>query len=257
MYLLTLSSAITNWAKTKWKSFRQALHHVLYRSYCKHIDPAKLISSIEPLNDSGEVGRYVEIEGDLFRLVWTLDTEADIHPSPTDSNFDIWRVSMSKSMRKTWSNSVLMDHGANSCIRSIPSDPVHVIKLAHPTPAARAELSHEFEMMKELSQHSSPIPQFDPDPLVDEDGIYGYKMSKLKKLDFSQLEKYSADVEEAVSAMHAAGFSHGDLHPSNIMLNKEQRIVFIDPSYAGLVGDDVVALTPTQHCICRHGHSVV
>ena len=66
-------------------------------------------------------------------------------------------------MRKTSSKSVLMDHAENSCIRSIPSDPIYVIKTAHPTPATRTELSHEFKMMKELSQHSLPIPQFDPD----------------------------------------------------------------------------------------------
>ena len=70
-------------------------------------------------------------------------------------------------------------------------------------------------------------------------------MSKLKKLDLSQLEKYSADVEETVSAMHAAGFAHGDLHPSNIMLNSAQRIVFIDHSYAGRLGDVVATHIPS------------
>jgi len=73
-------------------------------------------------------------------------------------------------------------------------------------------------------------------------------MQKLHRLDFKRLEQYRPDVAVAISRVHAAQMSLGDLQPGNVMLDEEGNVVLIDFTYAGLLNDPVPSHIPQHIC---------
>ncbi|KAK5702446.1 hypothetical protein LTR17_022301 [Elasticomyces elasticus] len=84
-----------------------------------------------------------------------------------------------------------------------------------------------------MSDRSLPVPKYDSEPLIDKEGIYGYRMQKLHPLDFEKTGQYLSQVAAVLDKVHAMQFSIGDLHPGNVMLNDNGDIILIDLSYAG------------------------
>ncbi|KAK5699197.1 hypothetical protein LTR17_023450 [Elasticomyces elasticus] len=84
-----------------------------------------------------------------------------------------------------------------------------------------------------MSDGSLPVPKYDSEPLIDKEGIYGYRMQKLHPLDFEKTGQYLSQIEAVLDKVHAMQFSIGDLHPGNVMLNDNGDIILIDLSYAG------------------------
>lgn len=86
----------------------------------------------------------------------------------------------------------------------------------------------------------------DEHALFDEQGIFGYRMGYLIRLEMGELVRRMSEVRDAVSRLHGAGFSHGDLsNPTNIMKGKEGDIVLIDFDCAGKIGRSVPGAVPS------------
>lgn len=222
--------------KDIWRAWYSGVH-----------DPpqARRISPPTPGASQDEYWAYIDFQGGLYRLSWSGSTRC-----PSLANFptgcDVEQVELSKDAAHVWKHSTLLGHGADSCIREDFNE-FPVIKLAHPDPLARQRLRHEFEMLKSMTEHPSlPVPRFCSQPLIDSDGIYGYRMERLYQLDFDQLPQYHEAVKDALHQVHNAGFSVGDLHPGNAMLNEKDELIFIDLAHAGKVGETIPAYVPAE-----------
>lgn len=149
------------------------------------------------------------------------------------------KVTLSDAMAKAFAASTLINYGTDGCIRCSHVEPLPIIKLAHPNRLSRLRIRHEFEMLKEMKRCSLPVPTFGTEPLIDGDGIFGYRMERLLPIKFSNLKAVSQDVRAVVNRLHDCGFSHGDLNPSNVMQNGNGNLVLIDPSLSGPLGEHI------------------
>jgi hypothetical protein len=181
---------------------------------------------------------YVEAESHLYEVFWEGS-----QGYPDFDSVDLRPVNMSDEMALTWSHSDLVDFGSNAVVRRCKEGDFPIVKIAHPTTEARRLIQHEFDFMRNLAE--LPAPKVDPQPLTDHDGIYGYRMEYLCKIDFSELCGRGDEVWKAVGALHGKGMCHGDLSPSNVMSDKEGRLVLIDFSFSGFIGQDLPAYIPT------------
>ena len=196
-------------------------------------------------DDSGGYWCYVESKYAWYRFSWhkTINVP-DLRRFPQVAGCNVSRVRLSREMTRTLRNSETIDHGADSCIRLTSTTGLPILKVAHPHALARDRLRWEFEMLKHMSNCSLSVPKYDPKPLTDSTGIYAYRMQKLHRLDFENLEQYRPQVAAAISRVHAAQVSLGDLHPGNVMLDEEGNVVLIDFSYAGRLNDPVPSHIP-------------
>ena len=99
-------------------------------------------------------------------------------------------------------------------------------------------------MVKEMARHALPVPSVGDEPLIDDEGMFGYRMELLFPIDFSDLNAISRPLRNIVSRLHNCRFSHGDLNPSNIMRNGQGGLVLIDPSLSGQLGQQVPDFIP-------------
>ncbi|KAF2209995.1 hypothetical protein CERZMDRAFT_100046 [Cercospora zeae-maydis SCOH1-5] len=142
-------------------------------------------------------------------------------------------------MSRTLQSSTLLEYGSDAVVREQILHSFPIVKVAHPDEAARNRISHEFTMLRILSELKVPTPVFDTQALTDEKGIYRYRMERLYKLDYDKLREYKQDVEYMLRMLHSYGIAFGDLHPGNIMRNGVGELVFIDPSCAGYLEEPV------------------
>lgn len=145
-------------------------------------------------------------------------------------------VALSDAMAKVSAASVLLNYGTDGCIRCSHLEPLPIIKISHPNKTSRIRIQHESKMLKEMKRYSLPVPSFGNEPLIDDEGIFGYRMELLSPIDFSDLGAVSDDLKAIIDRVHDCGFSHGDLNPSNIMRNGSGSLVIIDPSFSGPLG---------------------
>lgn len=181
---------------------------------------------------------YVEYASNVYHVTWDGCT-LNLDDFPHSEDYEVDLVELSHEICSTLLKSSLLDYGADSFIREDSSHPLPIIKISHPNRIARARLSYEFRILQRISELGIPVPRFANEPLLDSDGIYGYRMERLRKLDYANLEHYRSDVEQLLQRMHREGMAHGDLHPGNIMQNENGELVFIDLSCAGKSGDTV------------------
>ncbi len=114
-----------------------------------------------------------------------------------------------------------------------------MIKVALPDKTSRRRLHYELDITSQLADHSLPVANVGTDPLIDEDGMYGYRLEALCRITSCELNRYSEKTKAAIRHFHTEGFSHGDLSPSNIMRNYKDDVVLIDCSYSGLIGTEI------------------
>lgn len=148
-------------------------------------------------------------------------------------------------MAKAYAESVYVNYGTDGCVRCSHLEPLPIIKLAHPNKISRLRIQHEFDMLKEMRRHSLPVPIFDDNPMLDDEGVFGYRMEQLFPIDFSNTQAISDDLKTLVNQVHESGFSHGDLNPSNVMRNSNGSLVLIDPSRGGPLGQGVPHYIPS------------
>ncbi|KAK0806638.1 hypothetical protein LTR75_002526 [Friedmanniomyces endolithicus] len=180
---------------------------------------------------------YVDANNQLWEVFWTGSSSY-----PDFAELELHRVLLSDEMSATWSRSKPLDFGASAVIRILAEDAFPVVKLA-PNAEARRLLQHEFAVLRELSGQPG-IVTVDPEPLVDKEGIYGYRMEYLTKIDFMNLGPLHSEVRRVTHALHRRGYCHGDLSPSNVMLDEDGEVVLIDLSFAGIIGEEVPSYIP-------------
>jgi hypothetical protein len=181
---------------------------------------------------------YVEAKSHLYEVFWE-----GTPCYPDFDSVDLRPVSMSDEMALTWSHSDFVDFGSNAVVRECNEEDFTIVKFAHPTTEARQLIQHEYDFMRNLAE--VPAPKVYPQPLTDHDGMYGFRMEYLWKIEVQELRERADEVWKAVEALHAEGMCHGDLSPSNVMSDKEGRLVLIDFSFSGLIGQDLPTYIPT------------
>ncbi|KAK0272970.1 hypothetical protein LTR35_012642 [Friedmanniomyces endolithicus] len=180
---------------------------------------------------------YVDANNQLWEVFWTGSSSY-----PEFAELELHRVLLSDEMSATWSRSKPLDFGASAVIRILAEDAFPVVKLA-PNAEARQLLQHEFAVLLELSGQPG-IVKVDPEPLTDKEGICGYRMEYLTKIDFMNLGPLSSEVQRVTHALHRRGYCHGDLSPSNVMVDNDGKVVLIDLSFAGVIGEEVPSYIP-------------
>lgn len=194
---------------------------------------------------------FIEFAGKIYQIYWK-DSMQYMYPDlahfpslqeGTTSN----PVLLSPPIAELFASSTLLNHGVDGCIRcSHDTELLPIVKIALPRQISRARVQYEIAMLKEMKRCGIPVPEFDAVPLVDLEGeIFGYRMEKLFSLDFKNLGSVKEELKEIVDRLHECGFSHGDLNPSNVMRDGSGRLVLIDPSFSGKIGEVVPRHVPS------------
>lgn len=139
---------------------------------------------------------------------------------------------------------MLLDYGSHASIRITKHGRFPILKLAHSDEVSIKLIQYEFDILAKLTKLGLPVVEFDQQPILDNGVTCGYRMEKLSKLEASELSLRADDIKQALDQFHCAGFSHGDVSPSNIM-TKDGRITLIDPSFAGRLGSGVPSFFPS------------
>jgi serine/threonine protein kinase len=182
---------------------------------------------------------YVESDGQLYETFWEGST-----CYPDFSRAPLYRVKLSLNQHATWSCSRLLDFGSGAVIRTFDEGPFPIVKIAHPNVEARSQIRHEYNFIKGMADFAG-IVRAHPEPLTNEEGIYGFRMEHLHKIEFQDVEARSKEVWEMVKTLHALGYCHGDLSPSNVMRNGAGHLVLIDFSFSGRIGEPVPCYFPS------------
>lgn len=191
-----------------------------------------------PAGKRGSYKCYVEADGRLHEVFW------EGSPSYPDFNkIMLHHIQLSDKMLSIWSESELVGFGSNAVVRKCNNgEDLPIVKVAHPNAEARQLLQHEYTFMRELA--GFPGARVACEPLRDHEGIYAFRMEFLRRIDFEEIGAKSESVRTAVEALHQRGFCHGDLSPSNVMIDNEGRLVLIDFSFAGRIGQCVPQYVP-------------
>ncbi|KAI7321540.1 hypothetical protein KC326_g2145 [Hortaea werneckii] len=208
------------------------------------------LSSAKPISPpDGVAGEsyycYVDFQNRIYEVNWTNEAQYPNLSSFPEVDGTVHTVPLSDELTKAYAASVLLNYGTDGCVRCSHLEPLPIIKLAHPNDLSRLRIQHEFEMLKEMRRHSLPVPIFDDNPMIDNAGIFGYRMERLLPIDFSNTQAISDDLKTILKQVHDSGFSHGDLNPSNIMRNDNGSLVLIDPSRGGPLGQQVPHYIPS------------
>ncbi|KAK7521269.1 uncharacterized protein IWZ02DRAFT_283410 [Phyllosticta citriasiana] len=210
------------------------------------------------LPEDGPQGTYkcqVDHASTLYSITWSGTTtcpDLSNFPSSLDPKIQVSAVNQSPEMVLLWQRSTAVTHGAFAHIRRFKTHPLPalpMIKLAqHDNSDAVAVIQHEYRILCELASvdPALPIPRVAEDPIRDRGEIVGYRMEELHGMPY-QLTKSPhllARVKHAVKRLHDAGFSHGDLSPSNVMQDSLGRVVLIDFGCSGRLGEAVPPCIP-------------
>ena len=206
---------------------------------------AQVVSPPTGTGQPSEYHCYVDFRRKLYEIYWTgLMQYPDISGFPHVSNATVRVVNLSSQMAETWAKSTLVDYGTDACIRCTHADAMPIVKIAHPNDTALLRLRYEFDMIRRMSEHSLPIAKVRQRPLTGDNGVYGYQLEALYKIQDSEHNLRMTEIQSAVRKIHAQGFSHGDLTPSNIMKDHRGNIVLIDCSFSGTIGTEIPSHIP-------------
>ncbi|THX50660.1 hypothetical protein D6D08_09839 [Aureobasidium pullulans] len=219
---------------------------------CNSEAPSDQCDILSPPFSTAKPGHYtcnIEYLGTLYSITWTgSQMYPDLSSFPNVPDYNPQKIALSPEISAIWSTSKLVNCGADAVLRCCHEGIYPIIKLAHPGKEFRLRIQHEIEMMREMnaSEQSLPISKVDEHALFDEQGSFGYRMECLIRLEMGELVRRMSEVRDAVSRLHGAGFSHGDLgNPTNIMKSKEGDIVLIDFGCAGKIGRSVEGAVPS------------
>jgi len=195
---------------------------------------------VSPPQDGGgsEYKCYVESNKQLYETFWKGSQHF-----PDLRGVHLRRVNLSDEVSTTWLSSNRLGFGSSAVVRTLDEDRFPIVKIAHPNTDARQQIQHEYEIMRSLS-HFDGAADVDSEPLKDKDGIFGFRLERLSKIDFADLQMRSSEVRRLVKALHDIGYSHGDLSPSNVMVKGNGRLVLIDFSFSGPVGQRLATHIP-------------
>lgn len=199
---------------------------------------AQIASDVQWAGTGGACKCYVDLNNKLYTAFW----QSPSHEYPDDfSSVRMEPVTLSAEAEIAWSKSKLLDFGSSAFVRILDEDSEFpILKIARPDEESREMIKREHDILKRLFQAGfSSMPRFDPTPLEDAEGIFGFRMERLFNLDY--LNAYSEDARKAVKELHSIGYSHSDLHSSNIMVDEQGKLVMIDFAFAGVLGEPLPA----------------
>lgn len=172
----------------------------------------------------------------------------DIRRSPNLENFESLEntvlIEHSPQMEHLWKTSSFINYGVHAQIRQLSTceDGFPMIKMASQQVDARKYIETEFQLLKMISTKALPTVKVYSEPLVDEQGIFGFRMERLHHIPTDELRDYLPDIETAVGELHTGGIVHGDISIGNIMV-KGEAIRIIDFGLSGIVGEEI----PSYH----------
>ncbi|KAF2241454.1 hypothetical protein BU26DRAFT_535376 [Trematosphaeria pertusa] len=202
---------------------------------------------ITPPSSSGGVYHCnIEYHGQLYSLSWTGDPQyPDLSSFPSILAGELCLVKQSPKMLDLKRRSAFVAAGAHASVRRLPSSAFPMVKLAHPDEFSAALIRREYEMIKRLSQLALPVPDIFEAPIFENSRICGYRMEELHNISYEEMQNLSREIRMAVAELHQAGYSHGDLSPSNVMKNNHGRIILIDVSFSGRLDEQIPSWFPT------------
>lgn len=195
----------------------------------------------------------IDFEGHEYLLQWTgvWQQPPSLAHFPTVFDATVTPVPHSTSVDEIWSNSKLLKFGADAHIRLLNActDEYYICKIAIDVRQRRL-LQDEFHILRHLATHNAPVVRTHPQPLVDECGIFGFRMEELIEISNKTSKDYSLEIKRAVDSIHHCGIALHDISPSNIMLNKKDHVTMIDFGRAGYIGQSIppyksIGLKPT------------
>ncbi len=203
---------------------------------------------ITPPQSAGVPGSYhciVDWDHKPFSITWSGSHEyPDLVGFPSLKNVGILPLHQSSDIAAIWRDSTLLEYGSYASIRLTKHGQFPILKLAHLDELSIKLIQYEFDVLAKLKSLGLPVVEFDQQPILDDGVICGYRMEKLSKLEASELVKRADDIKQALDRFHCAGYSHGDVSPSNIM-TRDGHITLIDPSFAGQFGSAVPSFFPS------------
>jgi tRNA A-37 threonylcarbamoyl transferase component Bud32 len=205
------------------------------------------VSSPSKAEKAGYHTCIIEHQNKPYSITWSRSAkQPDITQLSTKPDWKCKQVDLGLEISDIWSGSMFVNYGADAILRCSHSGLYPIIKLAHQGEEFHLRIQHEFGIIQDMSRNamSLPIPKVDEHPLLDDQGIYGYRLEHLFCLEKNELLQRLPEIRQAVQQLHEAGFSHGDLSQSNVMKNKGGAIVLIDFGYAGKIGTQVPSSVP-------------
>ncbi|MFK4806157.1 class III lanthionine synthetase LanKC [Microbacterium sp. ZW CA_36] len=109
---------------------------------------------------------------------------------------------------------------------------------------------HEYLVMERVSAPSLSTAVLTRNPLVTSD-----LSSSVRRAYFDWASAVSASLRIAVTALHAAGRAHGDLHPGNVLVREDNTVVLIDLEMARPIHDDGPAVIGAPGFVATDGRS--
>jgi serine/threonine protein kinase len=90
-----------------------------------------------------------------------------------------------------------------------------------------------------LPSNGVPVVRTHREPLINEQGIFGFRIERLVDIDINTAAKYLPEIEKAIDDIHRSGVVRHDISLSNLMLNHEEFIRVIYFGRAGYIGEEV------------------
>ncbi|RMJ00527.1 hypothetical protein CDV36_015920 [Fusarium kuroshium] len=206
-------------------------------------------NSAQPITDvypfQGICAFNVDFQHKEFRVCWSGNwleppSLADFPRSLDGATIE--EILHNPDVDRIWSCTRAIGHGANSHIRLFEdsADDFPICKVAI-NEQQRRMIADEFSLLRCLATRApkARIVQTLPEPLKDQVGIFGFRMTKLKSIRHDEVARYYNEISEVLNHIHNAGVVHFDLSWTNIMLDHNGFITLIDFGHAGLSGQDV------------------
>jgi serine/threonine protein kinase len=202
------------------------------------------------LPNAGRIHQYVEIDSQPKEASWvykragsTLTFPIDLTKTRPEMDLVITDLQFSDTKSELWRRSKLLGYGSDACVRLEGDSEFPIIKLAHPKPEHRLRIQDEFRVMRKLS-HLSFVAKISSEPLTDEEGILGFRLELLDKVEDEEATARKEEILTLLAELHRAGYCHGDLQFRNVMKRKDGDLVLIDFGYAGALGEAVPGHVP-------------
>lgn len=206
---------------------------------------AQRITDVYPFQ--GRCAFNVDFQHKEFRVCWTgswlKPPSLDEFPSLAEqTGATVEQISHSSAVDAIWSRSRAIAHGANSHIRLLADslDDFPICKVAIDN-RQRQMIADEFSLLRHLATRvpKARVVRTLSEPLQDEDGIFGFRMTRLKPITHDEVSGYYNDILEVLRHVHDAGVVHYDISWTNMMLDQDGQVILIDFGHAGLSGADI------------------
>jgi serine/threonine protein kinase len=184
----------------------------------------------------------IDFDGNEYLLQWDGDWRElpDLTLFPLVTNATVTPVFHSSGVSDIWTRSQVLNFGADAHLRVLDSctDEFPICKIALDG-RQRLLLQDEFSILRDLSSHNIPVVRTHQQPLIDENGVFGFRMERLIDLNMETAANYIPNIRKAVDDVHRCGIVHHNLSRSNIMLNQQGLITLIDFGRAGYAGEKI------------------